>query len=257
MQTQAIAEDRVVQGTAANSFASRFSGPLSSGRRRAWACLLVRKECWRLSLRGKLLLLMALTSLLFIAHWYVYPWLAVTDRQPAEYLVVDGWVHASGLKAVIAEFKRGGYRQILTSGCMGTEEGSPNPRANYADWTADDLRQLGVPKEVITPIPSWGEAKDRTFNSALAVKKWFQDTHTPVKCVNVVALGPHARRSRLLFQKAFGGQVAVGVVAVPNGEYDSKHWWRTSEGVREVIGEGIAYIYAKFFFWPSSENQGS
>ena len=53
------------------------------------------------------------------------------------------------------------------------------------------------------------------------------------------------RRTHLLFQKAFGNNVAVGVIAVPNPDYDARRWWRYSDGVRDLIGESIAYIYAK------------
>jgi L,D-peptidoglycan transpeptidase YkuD (ErfK/YbiS/YcfS/YnhG family) len=45
-----------------------------------------------------------------------------------------------------------------------------------------------------------------------------------------------------------------------NPDYNPKQWWRYSDGVREVIGESIAYIYAKFFFYPSAslaDNAGS
>ena len=70
--------------------------------------------------------------------------------------------------------------------------------------------------------------------------------------LDLATLGPHARRSRLLYEKAFGPQVKIGIVALVNREYDPAHWWRTSEGVREVIGEGIAYMYARFLFWPGA-----
>ena len=59
---------------------------------------------------------------------------------------------------------------------------------------------------------------------------------------------PYARRSRLLYQKAFGDSYMVGIIALRNLEYDPAHWWRTSEGGREVIGESIVYLYARFFF---------
>jgi hypothetical protein len=39
--------------------------------------------------------------------------------------------------------------------------------------------------------------------------------------------------------------------SVSNPDYNPKQWWRYSDGVREVIGESIAYIYAKFLFYPS------
>ena len=67
-------------------------------------------------------------------------------------------------------------------------------------------------------------------------------------------MGPHARRTRLLFQEAFGSKVAVGVIAVPDDAYDPRHWWRSSEGVRDVVGEAIAYVYARFFFYPAGSN---
>jgi len=70
--------------------------------------------------------------------------------------------------------------------------------------------------------------------------------------INVLTEGAHARRTRLLYQKAFGRNVTVGIIAVSNPDYDPKQWWRYSDGVREVTGERIAYIYAKFFFFPSA-----
>ena len=69
---------------------------------------------------------------------------------------------------------------------------------------------------------------------------------------DIVTQGPHARRSRLLYEKAFGGDVEVGVIATEDPKYDPAHWWRSSEGVREVMSEAIAYGYARLFFHPSS-----
>ena len=58
-------------------------------------------------------------------------------------------------------------------------------------------------------------------------------------------------------QKAFGDDVKIGIIAAPNPDYDGARWWRHSEGVRDVIGETIAWLYATLFFWPSSEGQRS
>jgi hypothetical protein len=33
-------------------------------------------------------------------------------------------------------------------------------------------------------------------------------------------------------------------------EFDPDHWWKTSAGVRGVIGEGLAYLYARLLFHP-------
>ena len=99
-------------------------------------------------------------------------------------------------------------------------------------------------------IPSHISGRDRTYNSAVALRDWFREHNVTVRSINVLTEDAHARRTQLLFQKAFGSGVAVGVISVPDPDYDEKHWWRTSEGVREVLGESIAYVYARIFFHP-------
>jgi uncharacterized SAM-binding protein YcdF (DUF218 family) len=113
------------------------------------------------------------------------------------------------------------------------------------------LRKNGIPDESLQMVPSRVMDRDRTYSSAVALRDWFREHNVSVQSINVVTEDAHARRTRLLFQEAFGKDVKVGIVSVPNPDYDAEHWWRYSEGVREVIGEGIAYIYAKFLFWPA------
>jgi len=100
-------------------------------------------------------------------------------------------------------------------------------------------------------VPSRETLKDRTYTSALAVKKWLEQNNAAAAKVDVLTLGPHGRRSQLLFERALGDKVSVGIISIADEEYDAKHWWHTSEGVREVISETIAYVYAKVLFWPA------
>jgi hypothetical protein len=214
--------------------------------------LLHRRERWGLSWRGWLAAsgLAALVLVLFIFR--IYPFLAVTDRQSsADYLVVEGWVPVDVLKEACAEFHTAGYRSLLVSGCIVQNEWTDKPDATYADLGAAKLRRLGLPNELIQPIPCLVQKKDRTYSSALAVKQWLAEHGLHPKQLNVVTDGAHARRSRLLFQKAFGTEVNVGIIAVPDPQFDPDRWWRTSEGFREVVGETIAYVYARFLFHPS------
>jgi len=44
--------------------------------------------------------------------------------------------------------------------------------------------------------------------------------------------------------------VEIGILSGRNREYDPQHWWRSSEGVKEVLSEGAAYLYARFLFCP-------
>jgi uncharacterized SAM-binding protein YcdF (DUF218 family) len=68
--------------------------------------------------------------------------------------------------------------------------------------------------------------------------------------INIVTEDLHARRTRLLFQKAFGKDVQVGIIAVPNVDYPANHWWHYSEGVMDVVNELAAYLYARLLFFP-------
>ena len=93
--------------------------------------------------------------------------------------------------------------------------------------------------------------RDRTYGSAVALREWFREHDMTVKSLNVLTEDTHARRTRLLFEKALGKNVTVGIIAVPNPDYDARRWWRYSEGVKDVVSEGIAYLYARLFFFPS------
>jgi hypothetical protein len=106
--------------------------------------------------------------------------------------------------------------------------------------------------ESLNMVPSHVIGRDRTYSAAVALRDWFCDRHMAVRNINVLTEDCHARRTHLLYEKAFGKDVSIGIIAVSNPDYDPKHWWRYSEGVREVISESIAYIYARFFFYPSA-----
>jgi len=211
-----------------------------------------RKERWGLSWRGWLaaaLLVLLVGRLLFLN---IYPFLSVTQRVDAHALAVEGWVPAFAIQAAVVEFKAGSYERVYATGGPVSGLGHYiNDSQTTASVAAGRLKAAGIPAESVQMVPSRVMDRDRTYSSALALKDWFQDHHLSVQGINVVTEDVHARRTRLLFQEAFGKDVTVGIIAVPNPDYDSAHWWRYSEGVRDVLGEAIAYVYAKFFFYPS------
>jgi hypothetical protein len=212
--------------------------------------LLTRKERWGPSWRGWLVLLLLATLSGWLATLKIYSFLAPTSRVHAKILVVEGWVSAQTLRQAIKEFRTGGYREVITSGCLTYEDSGWRTGSTYADWAAQRLQRYGLTDAPITPVPCYEENRDRTFHSALAVRSWLERNRPAITAVDLLTTGPHARRSWLLFQKALGPDITVGIISVPDPQYDHYHWWRSSEGVREVLGETIAYIYARFFFWP-------
>jgi uncharacterized SAM-binding protein YcdF (DUF218 family) len=192
----------------------------------------------------------------FLFLWRVYPFLAVTDRVDTNLLVVEGWIHKYAIRAAVAEFRSNSYQRVFTTG--GPVEGTGGYINDYqtsASVGADLLTKYGLANESVQMVPSRVMDRDRTYGSAVALRNWFRENNMPVRSINVVTEDVHARRTSLLFRKALGDDVAVGVIAVPNPDYDSRHWWRYSQGVKDVFAETVSYLYARLLFYPSSRDE--
>jgi len=224
--------------------------PVSRGEeRRVLGGLLVRRYHWGLSLGAKLLLFITIVALALITLADVYPFLAVTDRVDADVLVVEGWVHSYAIEASVEEFNSHPYRQLFTTGGPVVGKGGyVNDYQTSASVGAESLKKAGIPDEHVQMVPSRVIGRDRTYSSAIALRDWLHRHDVQVRSINIVTEGTHARRTRLLFKRALGPDVAVGVIAIPSPDFDAKHWWQYSQGVEEVVQEGIGYLYARCFF---------
>jgi hypothetical protein len=213
--------------------------------------LLSRRERWGLSARGWLVCVAGSVACAVTLVLGSYPFLAVTHRVQTPLLVVEGWVDLHGIKAGVAEFHRGGYERVVTTGGpVSGLAGYLTDQSTTAGVGASRLRQAGLPPERVQMAPSREVERDRTYHSAIALRDWCAAHGVALKSINVLTQDVHARRTRLLFQKALGPGVEVGIIAVSHPQYDGRRWWRSSAGVRTVIGESIAYIYARFLFFP-------
>jgi uncharacterized SAM-binding protein YcdF (DUF218 family) len=215
--------------------------------------LLDRKERWSLSWRCQLVLASGLLLAGAFLLKSVYPFLATTHRVDAEVLVVEGWIHEYAIREAVKEFQSNHYERIFTTG--GPVEGNGGYINDYqtsASVGADLLKKYGLANGSVQMVPSRVMDHERTYGSAVALRNWFRDRNMAVSGINVVTENLHARRTRLLFQKALGGKVTVGVIAIPNPDYDAKHWWRYSAGVKDVVSEAAAYAYTRLLFYPSA-----
>jgi uncharacterized SAM-binding protein YcdF (DUF218 family) len=224
--------------------------PAKIADRKCLGCF-TRRERWGLSARGWLAA--GLLALLAAGLWMlnIQSFLAQTRRVDAKVLVVEGWVHEYAARAALAEFQAGHYDKIYTTGGPVVGSGSyRNVFNTSASVGAELLVKVGAPAGLVQMVPSYVNGRDRTYSSALALREYFRTNGLSVKSFNVLTEDAHARRTRMLFQRAFGPDADVGVISVPDPDYDPAHWWRYSEGVREVLGENIAWIYAAFLFHP-------
>jgi uncharacterized SAM-binding protein YcdF (DUF218 family) len=210
--------------------------------------LVRRRQCLVPTWRGWLTLLFITGVLALLLGRQAHSFLAVTAPVPGGVLVVEGWVTDHALEAVVAETFRNHYDKVFVTGGP-LESGAPLAEyKTFAERGAAILVKLGLGTNVVQAIPAPLVRQDRTYAGALTLKVWLREHRMSPTKLNLVTEGPHARRSRLLFEKALGPGVKVGVVAIPSLDYDQKHWWRSSAGVRAVIAEGLAYGYARIFF---------
>jgi hypothetical protein len=212
--------------------------------------LFIRKQCWAPTVRGWLVLVaIGLTALVFVAR-SIHSFLAVSNPVPADVLIVESWLPDSAFRGAVEECRRGNYRCVITTGLTLPEVWLGSKYKTGAEFAAANLVALALTTNLVVPIPAVDDTRDRTYLSALAVAKWLETARPAIRAVNIYTFSLHARRTRLLFRKALGNNVKVGVIAHPEDSYDAKHWWVSSNGFRGVADEGIAYLYARVLFHP-------
>ena len=193
------------------------------------------------------MLAFAVAALVVFSIRGVYSFLAVNNPVDNGALVVEGWVPDYALQEAITEFRKGHHSQIFVTGGP-LENGAPlSEYKTFAELGAATLLRLGLDTNAVQAVPAPKVRLDRTYASAVALKSWLGSHRVTEKNFNVISLGPHARRSRLLFEKALGNDYKVGVIAVENQAYDAKRWWASSAGVRTMTDEMIAYVYTRLW----------
>jgi hypothetical protein len=213
--------------------------------------LLTRREQWSLSWRGWIVALMMLLIGAYGFMINVHPFFAITERVDTRLLAVEGWVSPHAIRAAAGEVQSHPYDRVFSTGGPVRGTGAyTNDFNTAADVGGDRLKAAGVTSGLVQVVPSRVMARDRTYSSAIALHEWCQNNGVELSSINVLTEDVHARRTRLLYQKAFGDRVRIGIIAVPNPDYDARYWWRYSEGVRAVIGESVAYFYARCIFRP-------
>jgi hypothetical protein len=214
---------------------------------------LCRRQCWVPTLRGWGVLVVGFVAVVIIGGRGIAGFLAVNAPAPGSVLVVEGWAPDYAMQAAVDEFKRNHYQKVLVTG-IPIEHGAPlSEYGNHANLGAAVLVKLGLSTNVVQAVPNAGVQKDRTYAMAATLKHWMVEHGMPPTNINLVTMGPHARRSRLMFEKAFGNDATVGVIALAPEDYDLAHWWRSSMGVRTVIGEMLGYGYARLLFVPPKQ----
>ena len=212
--------------------------------------LLKRQEVWVLTWQGWLLALAIIGALLALIGRQIYPFLATSSPIHGEILVVEGWMPDHALRQAIPLLNDHNYQLLVTTGVPLQKGAHLSEFSTHAELAAAILRELGVKPGQVVAVPAPLVRTDRTFASAQGLKSWISESNMAIDSLDVISLGPHARRTQWLFQMAVGDEIQVGVIAATPDEYDADDWWTWSSGVRAVVSETVAYLYARFVFNP-------
>jgi hypothetical protein len=175
----------------------------------------------------------------------IHPFLAKNTPICAEALVVEGWLPDYAIEAAMQEFQRGNYQVLITVGSALPRGFYLSEYKNFADLAAATLIALGFNPAKLVIISADYVPECRTQTAAQALKDYLESKGSSALSMNIFSLGPHARRTWFVFRRVLA-QTNVGIIAAENSAYDSRQWWKSSEGVRTVIGELIAYLYRQF-----------
>lgn len=198
-----------------------------------------------------LFLLMLIGCGSLVMFIYTLPnFLAINNPVRHGLLVVEGWVSTSSLRLAAETFQQSDYESIVVSGGPIEDSFLRSKFKTYAERAAYELKQFGIADSKILVAPAPASAQDRTYRSSVSVRQLLETQRHKVIAFDLFSSGPHTRRSRNLYQLAFGKNVEVGAIAAPPSNYDFSHWWRSSAGVKDVLAESIAYIWTLCCFDP-------
>jgi len=169
-----------------------------------------------LASRELIFLLVIVALLIIFVVKNIHPFLAIDSPVNSEILVVEGWLPDYALEQAMNEFNDNNYSLLITTGGPLLKGYHLSEYKTEAKLAAMTLIELGFDEEKIVGVPGPDVIKDRTYASAKALKKWLIDSELSIKSLNLFSLGAHSRRSWVLFQKAIGDSIAVGIISAEN-----------------------------------------
>jgi len=182
--------------------------------------------------------------LLFFIGIGLCPFLAVNRPHPdTEVILVEGWLPDPVLEQVLHDYRPG--QKIVTTGCAFEMGSQLLGIETYAEVSTARLIALGVNETNIVTAPAHTVMRDRTYAAAVAAREKMKEDGLFGAPVTIYTLGAHSRRTLLLFQHAFGADYPLGIVSLDPEAFPIEKWGHYSEGVKHVLMEGIAWVYAK------------
>lgn len=203
---------------------------------------------------GILIAIGVLLCLLYVR--FIHSFLSIHEPVSAKIMVVEGWMPDFALEIARDTFRKDKYTMMLTTGGVFSEHRYLLDFDNAASASAASLIKMGMDKDSVRAVTMPRIEENKTYTSALYVHRYLDSLGVSDRSLNVVSIGPHARRTRLLYQKALGKDWKIGIINAVWGDLDGRYWYHSLEGFRTEIDQTLVWLYARFVFkekWMKNE----
>ena len=201
------------------------------------------------TLTGWLVILLACGLVTLYLIRGIAGFLTVYEPIDADYLVIEGWMNKQELDQSLDYFNSADYRLAIIVGGPVTDD-FHGIDSNLAERATGYLRGRGLAQDRSVVIATPYSAQNRTFLNAVMTRDWFERQGIELSRLDVFSSHVHTRRSRDLYQLAFGDNVTVGVIPSHPDDFDPAHWWRSSESGKNVAVEFAGWLLVKCCFYP-------
>lgn len=211
--------------------------------------LFKKTTCWRPTIIGWIILLVAFIALFRVSLDRVYSYLAINKPIESKTMIIEGYVPSYILKEAVKTYNEEKYERLIVTGIPIVNYEYVTSYHNTGEATILALKYFGITDTIyLANIPT-NVYVDRTYHTAIACEQLFKDNSWP-KNFNIYSVGVHARRSRMMFREAFGSEYDIGVIAPRDRTFLPVGWWKSSKGFRNVSNEFVATTFVSFFFHP-------
>lgn len=124
-------------------------------------------------------------ALLFAAVTSIHSFLAVTAPVAGNILVVEGWLYDDALENAVSRFEEGGYEYLVTTGGALVRGSHLSEYGSFAELSAAILTASGFDSGKLVVIPSPAVARDRTYATALALRRWLRQSGIEARGIDI------------------------------------------------------------------------
>jgi len=110
-----------------------------------------------------------------------------------------------------------------------------------AQYARDRLLSMGIDSSLLISIPGNKVKINRTLTSALAFRDWLKTVNINIKGINIISMGTHTRRTWMTYNKILNEQYRIGIISLPDYNYNNSRSFRLFKTIRESLG--IVYYW--------------